>query len=54
MTNRLLRRSLCAGRIVRPTGIIAAAGIGDVIDLIRGGCTVLPDDNNYGQRMTGS
>jgi hypothetical protein len=28
-------------------GIIAAAAIGDVIDLIRSGCTLLPACNNF-------
>ena len=28
-------------------GVIAAAAIGDVIDLIRSGCTLLPDDDNF-------
>ena len=54
MTNRLLapapyaRFQTSGGSYTADwKGIIAAAGIGDVIDLIRGGCTLLPDDSNY-------
>jgi hypothetical protein len=28
-------------------GVIAAAAIGDVIDLIRSGCSLLPDDDKF-------
>jgi hypothetical protein len=54
MTNRLLapapyaRFQTSVGSYTADwKGIIAAAAIGAVIDLIRGGCTLLPDDNNY-------
>src|SRR6266446_3907062 len=54
MTNRLLApapyaRFQTSGGSYRADqkGVIAAAAIGDVIDLIRGGCTLLPDDNDF-------
>jgi len=54
MTNRLLApapyaRFQTSGRSYTADlqGIIAAAAIGDVIDLIRSGCSLLPDDNNF-------
>ena len=54
MTNRLLapapyaRFQTSGGSYTADTGgVIAAAAIGDVIDLIRSGCTLLPDENNF-------
>ena len=54
MTNRLLAplpyaRFQTSGGSYKADqkGVIAAAAIGDVIDLIRGGCTLLPDDNDF-------
>jgi len=54
MTNRLLApapyaRFQTSGGSYKADqkGVIAAAAIGDVIDLIRSGCTLLPDDNNF-------
>jgi len=52
MTNRLLApapyaRFQTSGRSYTADlkGVIAAAAIGDVVDLIRSGCSLLPDDN---------
>jgi len=54
MTNRLLApapyaRFQTSGRSYTAdlTGVIDAAAIGDVIDLIRSGCSLLPDDNKF-------
>ena len=54
MTNRLLApapyaRFQTSGRSYTAdlNGVITAAAIGDVIDLIRGGCSLLPDENKF-------
>jgi hypothetical protein len=54
MTNKLLApapyaRFQTSGRSYTADlkGVIAAAAIGDVIDLIRGGCSLLPGDNTF-------